>query len=621
MRRISPVLLLALSLGACADATSVAATDARPARDAAPDAVSPPLDAARLPRDAAPRDAAPPAPDATPPDAAPPAPDAAPPDAAPPAPDAAPPPSCIPEPETCNARDDDCDGRIDEDLPLQWPDNDGDGYGEPSGPATCVPAPGLIPDDRDCDDGDPNVSPDAEDLPDPDFADTNCDGIDGDYRRLLFVRPDAPPDDRQGTRERPFGTIAEALEAAAMRPGIEGIALAVGRYEERVTLVDGVSVYGGYDPQRSWARGARVESVIAGTRPDRGRIVGVVAEGLREPTALDLVTVEASGDPGPGGSLYAVYARNAPGLSLRAVTARAGDAPGGIDGADGAPGDDGAPGQDGGACGQPPGAGGASACGAGGGAGGAGSPRGVDGQPGQFPGCGGTGGPRGGGGAGGDGGHGCNPAAPGAGADGPGGLDGGLDAEGWWSSARGTDGAAGPAGAPGGGGGGGGGAAVIDGTGGGGGGGGAGGCGGRPGLGGTGGGGSFALFAVDSPGLTITACDFRSGSGGAGGSGGHGGAPGAGAGGGSGGAGREAFACGGLAGPGAGGNGGHGADGGRGGHGGGGAGGPSLPVFCVGTPLAIGRDTFLQPGVGGPGGDAPGERGHDGVSAPSSGCD
>ncbi len=613
------VFVLAALLGACADATSVGGADAGPPADAAPDAWRPPPDA--MTPDGAPPDAAPPdamTPDGAPPDAA--APDAAAtdPDAAPPEPDAAP---CVPTPETCDGADEDCDGLVDEGVPLQWPDDDGDGFGGPAGAATCVPGPGRVADDRDCDDGDPDVHPDAEDRPDPAFADTNCDDLDGDRRRLLFVRADAAPEGRLGTVERPFGTIAEALEAAAGRADVDGVAIGVGRYEERVTLVDGVSLYGGYDPARSWARGARPETVIAGTRADRGRVVAVVAEGLRAPTVLDLVTVEASGDPGPGGSIYGIYARQAPGLVLRAVTARAGDAPGGGDGADGARGDDGAPGRNGGDCGQPPGAGGASACGAGGGAGGAGSPRGVDGQPGQFPGCGGAGGPRGGGGAGGDGAHGCHPAAPGAGAEGPGGLDGALDATGFWITARGADGAPGPAGPPGGGGGGGGGAAVIDGTGGGGAGGGAGGCGGGAGTGGAGGGGSFALFVVDSPGLTIEGGDYQSGGGGAGGRGGRGGEPGVGAEGGTGGRGREAFACGGLAGPGWGGNGGHGADGGRGGHGGGGAGGPSVAVFCVNTPVAIGADTFLRPGVGGVGGASPALRGQDGLAAPSSGCE
>ena len=534
--------------------------------------------------------------------------------------DAAPPP-CVPVDEVCNQLDDDCDGFPDEGVPLQWPDNDGDGYGGPVGPRTCVAGPGLVPDDRDCDDDDFAVNPDAEDTPDPAFEDTDCDGIDGSRRTLLFVEDSADPAVAEGTPERPFSMVVDALASAAQRPEVVGLALGTGRYEGRVQLIDGVSLYGGYDPERSWTRSARLVSTIANSVADRGKIVALSAEAIRSPTAVDLVTVEATGDPGPGGSVYAIYARVASALTLRAVSARSGPAGGGRNGDAGAQGDSGGPGQNGGNCGGPPGAGGASACGATGGAGGAGRPRGNDGVPGEFPGCGGNGGPRGGGGAGGDGAHGCNPQAPSAGGDGPGGVGGLIDAVGDWRTADGQPGAQGPNGPPGGGGGGGGGAAVIDGTGGGGGGGGAGGCGGQFGTGGTGGGGSFALFVVESAGLRVEACDFQSGDGGRGGDGARGGEPGQGADGGRGGNGREAFACGGLAGPGSGGNGGRGAAGGRGGHGGGGAGGPSVAVHCDGNPLQIGPDTLLRPSLGGPGGDSPGVRGEPGLSAPLVGCE
>jgi hypothetical protein len=534
--------------------------------------------------------------------------------------DASPPP-CVPQPEVCNEADDDCDGFADEGVPLQWPDADGDGFGGPIGVRSCMGGPGRVPDDRDCNDADSLINPDAQDTPDPAFADTNCDALDGDRDTLLFVDDDADPANGRGTPDRPFATIAAALAEASMRAEVVGVALAAGRYAEQVRLVDGVSLYGGYDPNLSWARSARTESLVFNDVPDRGRVVTVLAEGIRTPTAVDLVTIEAAGDPGPGGSVVAISARVAPALTLRAVRAYAGAGAAGLSGADGARGDDGQPGQGGGRCGGAPGAGGASACGATGGQGGAGRPRGQDGEAGQFPGCGGNGGPRGGGAAGGDGGPGCNPAAPSAGVDGLGGDGGATDPLGDWRTTSGADGQLGPNGPPGGGGGGGGGAAVIDGTGGSGGGGGAGGCGGQSGLGGGGGGASFALMVVDSTGLRVEASDLRSGDGGAGGRGGRGGDPGNGAGGGGGGAGREAFACGGLAGPGAGGAGGRGAQGGRGGHGGGGAGGPSAAVYCARSQVALGVDTLLQPGLGGAGGDSPSQRGAAGVTALTLGCD
>ena len=81
--------------------------------------------------------------------------------------------------ETCNKRDDNCNGEIDEDsVPVElWPDNDGDGYyarreGEPL--LGCIPTPGYAAEPGDCDDDDPAVHPGAEEV--CNYIDDNCDG-------------------------------------------------------------------------------------------------------------------------------------------------------------------------------------------------------------------------------------------------------------------------------------------------------------------------------------------------------------------------------------------------------------------------------------------------------------
>lgn len=63
--------------------------------------------------------------------------------------------------------DEDCDGLFDTDdptlvLPVWYDDGDADGYGAGAGTATCSPAPGATTQPDDCDDGEPDVHPDAD---------------------------------------------------------------------------------------------------------------------------------------------------------------------------------------------------------------------------------------------------------------------------------------------------------------------------------------------------------------------------------------------------------------------------------------------------------------------------
>ena len=78
--------------------------------------------------------------------------------------------------ETCNDKDDDCDGEIDEDLlSTFYKDDDGDGFGDPdSAIEACEATTGLVTDGTDCDDTDPTVHPGAEET--ANGADDDCDG-------------------------------------------------------------------------------------------------------------------------------------------------------------------------------------------------------------------------------------------------------------------------------------------------------------------------------------------------------------------------------------------------------------------------------------------------------------
>ncbi len=75
--------------------------------------------------------------------------------------------------EVCNDIDDDCSGSADDELVAAWyPDDDGDEWGDDGGVLnTCDPESGWVEQGGDCDDGDSDVNPGADEL---------CNGVDDD---------------------------------------------------------------------------------------------------------------------------------------------------------------------------------------------------------------------------------------------------------------------------------------------------------------------------------------------------------------------------------------------------------------------------------------------------------
>jgi hypothetical protein len=467
-----------------------------------------------------------------------------------------------------------------------------------------------VPNVTDCAPSDRTVHPGAADSPDvPRMRDTNCDGIDGDAARSIFVSP-AGDDANAGTRARPKRTITAAIPAASGTSA--DVLVAAGDYAGELVVVDGVGVYGGYG--RGWSRSlSQVSRVQSPTR------FGASAADLQSETTLQLLTVRAADAPAGSSSSYGLYAFGAPGLVVERVTAVAGRGGDGAAGPGGAPGEPGSRGTDGVASGcdtDPeydgnerigPGLGGAGGSspvpGRGGGRGGhGGAPMhdqsSANGQQGHgFA-----------GGAGGGGGRNGDPGGTGVrGSDGANGTNG-LPGEGGrggvfsgeWSGSAGRDGGDGTHG-HGGGGGGGGGAqeclTCLQATGNGAGGGGGGGEAGTGGRGGGSAGGSFGIALVSSTGAVVRDSSFTAADGGTGGRGGPGalGGPG-------GVFGNGASEC--TSEIGRGGRGGLGGFGGAGAAGGGGAGGPSTGLVTRRSEVMIERTT-LRFGAGGAGGFSP----------------
>jgi len=455
------------------------------------------------------------------------------------------------------------------------------------------------------------------DLPDNSFADTNCDGIDGDASLAIFVATTGN-DSWPGTKAQPMLTVNAGL-AKASSDGKTQVYVSNGIFNGRVTLINGISIYGGYSASNGWARNALNISTIRSATVADGRMTALEGATITSATKVDRMRIQTTDTAVAGVNNYAVYCNNCDGLTFANNDIEAGNAGPGSAGSVGGVGASGNPGgmPGNGSCdGSSPGGGGnggGSSCGRNGGNGGTGGAEGNNnGVPGGTGVIGTTGGGAGNGGnPGGDGGNGnpgTNGSTGGAGSAGAGGAITGS----FWVSDGGGNGGTGTHGNGGGGGGGGGGQGCTlcnDGTGNGGGGGGGAGCGGSGGTGGSGAGGSFGVFLINSTGIVLTANTIQSGNGGTGGSGASAGGGGVGANGYAG-----ATNCSGEIGEG--GDGGKGGNGGSGGGAGGGAGGPSWGVYRTGTTVSTAGNPITNgsPGSGGAGGLPNGNNGAAGAA-------
>jgi hypothetical protein len=496
--------------------------------------------------------------------------------------------------ELCNNVDDNCNGKVDETFDL-----DGDGH--------CAGSAGVLPQcgkckegTKDCADMLFSVHPEAEDLPDLLGLDSDCDGLDGTEKRMVFVDGAAGQDSWPGTKDKPKRTIQAAMAFAVGQPKRDCVVVAAGTYKETLTFKSAIHVWGGYDPDKGWKVNPLLATMVWGGP------TGATAVGVSAVTTVGRLDIHSAAAKKPGGSSIALLVSKSPGLSLFDVKLSAGAGAAGsngLNGAAGAAGKAGANGVDGcfsspvppcdiwgtdNTCPNSPAAGAepkAPTCGGRGDA----IPHfsvtadeiamGFDGKDQGEPSCCFLAG-KDKYGLGGEAGADKQPGKPGqsgsnglTGADGKGGSGGALTSAGW-TTAAGKDGNDGTDGCGGGGGGLGGrkpdAMVTCDAEGGGGGGGGSGGRLGVGGGGGGGGGGSIALLLHKSA-IQVVGSKLTAGSGGKGGNGGSGGAGGKG---GVGGLGADGYE-----GSGKGGNGGNGGKGGSGGASGGGAGGISVAVL------------------------------------------
>jgi len=469
------------------------------------------------------------------------------------------------------------------------------------------------------------------DEPDPEYRDTNCDGIDGDVRRGIFVDVNRGDDNNDGTQASPVASITKGIFLARNDPNRDQVYVKGGVYNGRLVLRGGVSVFGGYGER--WIRNPAASPTTV-----RGDFIGVEVFRADGVVRMEGFAIEASTNTADGGSSYGVFIRETDQpvfLRYNTIIARDGSAgtvgntpSKATSGGAGGRGENGCDGCSGAGTGGTAGTG---PCNNGGGVGGMGGHGGNDGARGGDGTQASGGASAGGGGAGGAKASACygDGDRGGTGTGGTGGENGNngmipadqrlgaLDGNGYWTAFGGLTASPGtPGGGGGAGGGGGGGRSTVvcraD-RGGGGGGGGGGGCGGDAGGGGGGGGGSFGVFLLGSTQVTLENNTITSANGGRGGNGGTGGQ--GGDGGSEGGGGNSADDAGGGGGGAAGGN------GGSGGGGAGGAGGATVCIFLAGGPAptyaanGCTRGGAGGGGTGGTGGSGRGQDGEMGLSA------
>jgi len=156
--------------------------------------------------------------------------------------------------EICDGLDNNCDGIIDEGFVTSYYlDYDGDGFGDPDNTIqSCVPIPGFVLDNSDCDDTDPNVNPDAEEI--CDLLDNNCNGMINEGLEIETYYLDSDSDGFGGDVSfescmQPFGALTIGGDCDDDDPNINPDAddLTMNGVDENCDGVDGLSAINDID--------------------------------------------------------------------------------------------------------------------------------------------------------------------------------------------------------------------------------------------------------------------------------------------------------------------------------------------------------------------------------------
>lgn len=166
----------------------------------------------------------------------------------------------------------------------------------------------------------------TDDEPDGDFTDTNCDGIDGDASRAVFVANDGS-DAAAGTMDEPVQTLGHAIELASESG--KDVYVCNGSYAENVVIDHAVGVYGGYDCDNGWRR----ISDWASVEPDQG--VPLTVLGVSGDVVVDRFALRAPAGVEASESSQAARVIGSSNVHFSRVEFRAADGARGATGSDG----------------------------------------------------------------------------------------------------------------------------------------------------------------------------------------------------------------------------------------------------------------------------------------------